>query len=116
MKKTYVTTMPNHIGAFLKASRCFSVYEGKGGHLPGEIVLIDRTHRIAITGDVYINVHGMTPAQAEYNRYAPILMTSVDTDPVLCAEERRAILASLGPGAWQIFGAHGGKKDHFVND
>ena len=24
MKKTYVTTMPNHIGAFLKASRCFS--------------------------------------------------------------------------------------------
>ena len=24
MKKTYVTSMPNHIGAFLKASRCFS--------------------------------------------------------------------------------------------
>ena len=24
MKKTYVTTMPDHIGAFLKASRCFS--------------------------------------------------------------------------------------------
>ena len=24
MKKTYVTSMPNHIGAFLKASQCFS--------------------------------------------------------------------------------------------
>jgi len=24
MKKTYVTTMPDHIGAFLRASRCFS--------------------------------------------------------------------------------------------
>ena len=24
MKKTYVTNMPNHIGAFLKASKCFS--------------------------------------------------------------------------------------------
>lgn len=24
MKKTYVTKMPNHIGAFLKASDCFS--------------------------------------------------------------------------------------------
>ena len=24
MRKTYVTSMPNHIGAFLKASRCFS--------------------------------------------------------------------------------------------
>ena len=23
MKKTYVTKMPNHIGAFLKASKCF---------------------------------------------------------------------------------------------
>ena len=25
MKKTYVTSMPDHIGAFLKASKCFSV-------------------------------------------------------------------------------------------
>ena len=24
MKKTYVTSKPNHIGAFLKASKCFS--------------------------------------------------------------------------------------------
>ena len=24
MKKTYVTTMPSHIGAFLQASRCFA--------------------------------------------------------------------------------------------
>ena len=24
MKKTYITTMPNHIGAFLKASECFA--------------------------------------------------------------------------------------------
>ena len=24
MKKTYITTMPNHIGAFLQASRCFA--------------------------------------------------------------------------------------------
>ena len=24
MKKTYATSMPNHIGAFLKASKCFA--------------------------------------------------------------------------------------------
>ena len=24
MKKTYITSMPDHIGAFLKASECFS--------------------------------------------------------------------------------------------
>ena len=93
----------------------FEVYEGKGGHLSGEIVLIDYAHHIAITGDVYINIHGLTKEQAEYNQYAPILMTSVDTDPKLCAEERKAIMQRLGVGNWQIFGAHGFKKDYSVN-
>lgn len=101
---------------FYRFGECnFEVYEGKGGHLPGELILIDYTHRIAITGDVYINLHGLTAEQAKYNRYAPILMTSVDTDPVLCAEERTAILQRLGVGNWQIFGAHGFKKDYSVN-
>ncbi len=93
----------------------FEVYEGKGGHLPGEIVLIDYTHHIAFTGDIFINTHGLTPQQSEYNQYAPILMTSVDTDPKLCAEERKAIMQRLGVGHWQIFGAHGFKKDYSVN-
>ena len=93
----------------------FEVYEGKGGHLPGEIVLIDYSKHIAFTGDIYVNVKGLTPEQEKYNQYAPILMTSVDTDPVLCAEERRAILQRLGVGDWQIFGAHGFKKDYSVN-
>ena len=92
----------------------FEVYEGKGGHLPGELVLIDYKNHIAFTGDIYINMKGMTSEQAEYNRYAPILMTSVDTDPKLCAEERTAILQRLGVGKWQIFGSHGFKKDYEV--
>lgn len=103
------------IGFFDFEELHFEVYEGKGGHLPGEIVLIDYTNHIAITGDVYINVHGLTPEQAEYNQYAPILMTSVDTDSELCAEERRAIIGRLGVGKWQIFGAHGFKKDYSVS-
>ena len=93
----------------------FEVYEGKGGHLPGEIVLIDYANHIAITGDIYINVHGLTPEQAQYNQYAPVLMTSVDTDPKLCVEERNSIISRLGVGQWQIFGAHGFKKDYCVN-
>lgn len=103
------------IGFFDFGDLHFEVYEGKGGHLPGEIVLIDYGHHIAFTGDIYINTHGLTPEQAEYNRYAPILMTSVDTDPALCAEERSAILRRLGVGSWQIFGAHGFKKDYSVS-
>ena len=88
---------------------------GNGGHLPGEIVLIDYSKHIAITGDIYINMHGLTAEQAEYNQYAPILMTSVDTDAKLCAQERNAIIQRLGVGDWQIFGAHGFKKNYSVN-
>jgi len=103
------------IGFFNFGELHFEVYEGRGGHLPGEIILIDYAMHIAITGDVYINVHGLTPEQAEYNQYAPILMTSVDTDPTLCAQERKAIIGRLGVGKWQIFGAHGFKKDYSVS-
>ncbi|MBE7046852.1 MAG: MBL fold metallo-hydrolase [Ruminococcaceae bacterium] len=102
------------IGFFDFEELHFEVYEGKGGHLPGEIVLIDYSKHIAITGDIYINLHGLTREQAEYNQYAPILMTSVDTDASLCREERRSVIERLGVGKWQIFGAHGFKKDYLV--
>ena len=102
------------IGFFDFGDLHFEVYEGRGGHLPGEIVLIDYKNDLAFTGDVYINLHGLTAAQAEYNQYAPILMTSVDTDPKLCAEERTAIMRRLGVGNWKIFGAHGAPKEYSV--
>ena len=102
------------IGFFDFEDLHFEVYEGKGGHLPGEIVLIDYDHNIAFTGDVYINLKGLIPAQAEHNQYAPILMTSVDTDPRLCADQRKAILRRLGVGSWRIFGAHGAPKEYPV--
>ena len=103
------------IGFFDFGELHFEIYEGKGGHIAGETVLIDYAHKIAFTGDIYINMRGMIPAQAEYNKYAPILMTSVDTDPSLCALERQAILQRLGTGEWQIFGAHGYKKEFSVS-
>ena len=103
------------IGFFDFGELHFEVYEGQGGHLPGEIVLIDYHHHVAFTGDVYINIQGLTPKQSEYNQYAPILMTSVDTDPKLCALERKAVMQRLGMGNWQIFGAHGCKKEHNVS-
>ena len=102
------------IGFFDFGDLHFEVYEGNGGHLPGEVVLIDYENHIAFTGDIYINIHGLTAAQAEYNQYAPILMTSVDTDPKVCSEERKALLRRLGVGNWKIFGAHGSPKDYSV--
>lgn len=93
----------------------FEVYEGAGGHLPGEIVLIDYTNKVAFTGDIYVNIKGMTAEQKQYNKYAPILTTSVDTDKSLCAAEREAIWQRLGLGKWHIFGAHGAKYDYEIN-
>ena len=43
-------------------------------------------------------------------------MTSVDTDPKLCAEERKTIMRRLGAGNWKIFGAHGAPKDYSVKE
>ncbi|MBE6688578.1 MAG: MBL fold metallo-hydrolase [Ruminococcaceae bacterium] len=93
----------------------FEVYEGAGGHLQGEIVLIDYANHVAFTGDIYINVRGLTPEQAQYNQYAPILLTSVDTKKELSALERNAVLQRLGTGKWQIFGGHGYKKDYSIS-
>ena len=54
-----------------------------------------------------MNVHGFTEKQAKYNKYAPILMTSVDTNKELCSLERKELLEKLGDGEWTIFGRHG---------
>ena len=102
-------------GYFRFADLLFEVYEGKGGHLPGELVLIDYQNRVAFTGDVYVNLHNMTAEQKQYNSYAPILMTSVDTDPQLCAMERKSVFQRLGAGQWKVFGAHGAMKEYDVN-
>ena len=99
------------VGRWSFGSLSFEVYEGQGGHLPGELVLVERRHRLAFTGDIFINIKEMTPAQTVYNRYAPYLMTSVDTDSALCALERKALPGVLGPGTWQVFGGHGLRKE-----
>ena len=101
-------------GSFDFGDLHFEVYQGGGGHLCGESVLIDYENHVVFSGDVFVNIKDMTEQQARYNHYAPILMTSVDTDPKLCAEERRAVFARLGVGKWQIFGGHGGRKKYVL--
>ena len=109
-KKSSLTAPIEQIGFYSVGELNFEVYEGKGGHLSGEIILIDFERKIAFTGDVFINLNDLTKKQAEYNQYAPILMTSVDTDAKLCSKERSAFLQRLGVGEWNIFGGHGQKK------
>lgn len=99
------------IGTFDFEAFHFTVYEGKGGHLPGEIVLIDNENKVAFTGDIFVNIKDMTPEQRQYNRYAPILMTSVDTNSALCAEERKRLFGMLDGNNYKVFGAHGAMKE-----
>ena len=73
MKKTYVTFMPNHIGAFLKASKCFSELG----------INITR-----VSYNKAVDSHTLFIEQSEYNQYAPILMTYVDTEPTLRIAEK----------------------------
>ena len=104
----------------MKASKCFSALGinitrvSYNKAVDSHALFIDAEGTDEQLKKADINLHGLTPEQAEYNQYAPILMTSVDTDPKLCAEERKAIIGRLGVGKWQIFGAHGFKKDYSV--
>ncbi len=95
------------VGEFRFGDLNFDVYQGNGGHVPGETVLLDEKHRIGITGDDYINTKDMTPAQKEFNRLAPYLARSVNQDSV----KYRAILTTLrhmldGDG-WLLLPGHG---------
>jgi glyoxylase-like metal-dependent hydrolase (beta-lactamase superfamily II) len=102
-----VKTPLEYINDFFFASLHFEVWESAGGHLPGEVMLVNRAHKIAFTGDIFINVKESTKEQSEYNRYAPYLMTSVDSDPALAATQRQAMKEVLGRGEWTLFGGHG---------
>lgn len=85
----------------------FEVYEGCGGHVRGEMIWLERREKLAFTGDIFVNIKGFTAEQAEFNRLAPYLMTSVDTDPEAARKERKAFLRLLDPGDWRIFCGHG---------
>ncbi|MBO4360661.1 MAG: MBL fold metallo-hydrolase [Eubacteriaceae bacterium] len=95
------------VGTFDFGDLHFDVLEGAGGHVKGESVLIDREHRLVFSGDIYINVKDQAPVQAEYNRCAPALLTTVDIDKDLCRREREQLISMLDEGDWRIFGGHG---------
>ena len=85
----------------------FEVWEGAGGHVRGETVIIDRVQRVCVSGDIFINIHGQTKPQRAFNLLAPFLMTSVDSVPDLEREERKFLFTLLDPGEWQVLGGHG---------
>lgn len=95
------------IGVFDFADLHFDVWQGNGGHVPGETVLFDENRRIAVTGDDYINIHGYTAPQKEYNRLAPYLMTSVNEDSPKARAILRHLIDRLDGKGWLIIPSHG---------
>lgn len=106
--------LPHPIGCLLAPSGTvdvlgmhFEIYEGCGGHAPGEIVFLCREHRIVFSGDIFVNIKGFTKAQARFNSLAPYLMTSVDTAPAVAAKQREDMFALLDSGDWTVLCGHG---------
>ena len=67
------------------------IYEGNGGHMPGETVILCRDPAIIFTGDIYVNSKHLTPEMEDFNRIMPFLQTHVDADPDRLAAERTQI-------------------------
>lgn len=87
----------------------FKVYEGPGGHLPGECAIVCKEAKVAFTGDILVNLKGLTEERMEFVSIAPFLMTNVDVDPEKAKAGRKAIrnlLESLG-GDFLVCGGHG---------
>ncbi len=96
------------IGTLAYAPLEFEVYEGIGGHIAGETIFLERRHRIVFTGDVFVNLKDFSVEQAAFNRLAPYLMTSVDSNPAVASKVRQAVFDLLDDGEWIIAGGHGG--------
>ena len=77
------------IGSFSLMGLDFRLYEGAGGHVRGEMLIVCDRLKIAFTGDILVNVKGFTKEQYEFNLIAPYLMTSVNVD----SKKARAIRA-----------------------
>ena len=84
------------IGSRPFGGRRFDFYEGRGGHIRGETVIVCRELRLVFTGDIYVNVRGFSPEQREFNRLAPFLMTGVDSDPEEARRCRTRLLEDYG--------------------
>ncbi|RAP53366.1 MAG: hypothetical protein BZ138_01185 [Methanosphaera sp. rholeuAM270] len=95
------------IGTYDFKELSFEVYESNGGHLKGEIILVEKEKKIVFTGDIFVNVKEFTPEQYDFNLLAPYLMGSVNTDSAKASACRKIImnksrdyLLCPGHGGW----------------
>lgn len=81
-----------NIGKISVGELQFTVYEGSGGHLNGEMVYACQKPGIVFTGDLLVNIDGFSKETAEFNSLAPYLMKSVNVDSQKATEMRKQVL------------------------
>ncbi len=69
------------IGTLCLCGLVFDIFEGYGGHVKGEIVIVCEQSKIVFTGDIFVNAKGFSEKQRQFNVLAPYLMTSVNVNP-----------------------------------
>lgn len=81
------------LGSHFFGGKRFDFYEGKGGHVRGDTVIVCDALKLVFTGDIYVNIKGFSEDQREFNSLAPFLMTGVDSNPALAKEAREYIVS-----------------------
>lgn len=102
------------LGEMTFAGRVFRFYRGNGGHARGEVVIWDTRDDLIFSGDISVNARGFTRPQAEFNRLAPYLMTSVNMDSALAAQERQALFEMFSPEKYIYCCGHGAILDERI--
>lgn len=82
----------SYIGSCSFGPWTFDFYEGNGGHVKGETVIVWQEMKVVYSGDIYVNIKGFSCEQREFNRLAPFLMTGVDVDSVEAKNSREYLL------------------------
>lgn len=111
-------TAPEHdalipIGRMKIGDLDFSIWEGSGGHLFGEMIYVCRKAPVVFTGDILVNIKGFSKERAEFNSLAPYLMKSVNVEPKKAAEMRLRVTELIGEISEQekkpciVCGGHG---------
>jgi len=97
------------IGEYIFGDLKFDIFSGNGGHIPGEIFLVENEKKLIFTGDIFVNIKGFSDKQAYFNSFAPYLLPSVNLNSEKAKECREFVtkkyegyLACPGHGKWCI--------------
>lgn len=96
------------IGSHYFAGKQFDFFEGKGGHVRGDTVIVCDELKVVFSGDIYVNIKGFSDDQKEFNALAPFLMTGVDSDSSLAKEAREYLVEKYSD--YMICPGHGAVK------